>query len=253
MLESILAAAIGALIAAFVIWVVRNFRTARSLRSVGVWLLALPGVYYIYYRCVVYTHPGDTRVEKAGWMDFSDEATKRGNERIQSYERLDELRSDVRRLQAERKLGRLRLLGHVLGRFPLRIIWTRKVSAEVWDFLKVIWPIVKYREPWNPVFTVGFSVFDVPEGERPANAYGALSCFNLDQKHTTACHELHNRGYLEEHLVRGRLYTHLSDSGRRFIYLSGLLLGGYSQLTGEALLQVCEQEQTYITIQKDSV
>ena len=186
-------------------------------------------------------------------MDFSDEAIKH-SERIQaSYKRLDELRSDVRSLQAERQLGRWRFLGHVLGRFPLRLLWTRRLPSESWDCLRIMWPMVKHREPWNPVFTLGFSVFDVPEGEKPMNAHGALSCFNMDQEHATACHELHNRGYLEEHLVRGRLYSHLSDSGRRFIYLSGLLLGGYSRLTGGARLQVSEQEQTYITISKDSV
>ena len=130
-----------------------------------------------------------------------------------SYKRLDELHSDVRSLKAERELGRWRLLGLVLGSFPLRLLWTRNLSSEVWSCLRTMWPIVKHREPWNPVFTVGFSVFDVPEGEKPMNANGALSCFNIGQEHAAACHELHNRGYLEEHLVRGRLYTHLSDSG----------------------------------------
>ena len=250
--EAILTTTIGGLLVVFVVWIVRRFCTARLPRSVGVWLLALPGVYCVYHRCVVYTHPGDTRVEKSGWMDFSDEAIKRSESIQASYKRLDELHGDVRLLQAERKLGRWRLLGHVLGRLPLRLLWTRKMSAKAWDCLKIMWPVVKYREPWCPVFTVGFNVFDVPEGEKTTNAYGALSCFNLDHKYATACHELHNRGYLEEHLVRGRLYTYLSDSGRRFIYLSGLLLGGYSRLTGEALLQVSEQEQTYIIIRKDS-
>ena len=257
MWEAIVIGAVGALIGGlsvvFVLWMFSRFRTAHLLRVVGVWILALPGVYDVYFRCVVYTHPRGTRVEKAGWMDFSDEAIKR-SERIQaSYERLDELHSDVRSLQAERQLGRWRILGLVLGRFPLRLLWTRRLPSESWDCLRIMWPMVKHREPWNPVFTVGFSVFDVPEGEKPMNAYGALSCFNMDQEHAVACHELRNRGYLEEHLVRGRLYTHLSDSGRRFIYLSGLLLGGYSRLTGEARLLVSEQEQTYITISKDSV
>ena len=248
---STIIAGVIATIIALAIWAIlgRCFDMLRT-QHIGVWFLAFPYVFELYYRIRVAWHPEPTLTEKAGWMDFSDEAVERSKVILKSHEWLTKLQDEVKRKRAERKLLIWRSLGYIVYVIPIRLLWKARLTASAWDCLRVMWPIVKHRQPWHPMFTVGFSVFDVPEGERLRVAYGALHCFKIPSHYQEACIELGRRGYLDLWTACDRLYVRLTSKGERFVYMSGALMGGYKRGTGEEHFRISEQEQSYLTIVK---
>ena len=71
------------------------------------------------------------------------------------------------------------------------VVWKKKLSEEEWECLRFLWSrYLKYG--LAIMITLGFKIFDVPEGEKPS-VQGYASCFMVDQEMRIAAQSLCRR------------------------------------------------------------